>query len=782
MATEERGRERDLILGNGEFAFIQDTTKGNINVYVGSYKASLSATDQPVFFNTVNERFESCSLEKSKAGFINVKQNSYVMLENPEGNLVFPKLGTVNNSAELLIGKKVNITGPTSFALWPGQTATIVEGHKLKSNQYLLVRVYDEEAAKANWNKATIATEDDTIKEVFDIAQIRLGKLFIIKGTDVSFYIPPTGIEVLKNEHNSYVRNAVTLERLECCILLDENGNKRFEKGPAVVFPTSTETFVLRDSNPKFKAIELSDIKGIYIKVIADYKENGKEYKEGDELFITGRDQKIYYPRAEHAIIKYGRNEVQYAVTIPEGEGRYVLDRNTGVIKTVTGPDIFMPDPRKEILVKRILTPNQVKLWFPGNEKALKFNEDMMNNKAAKIAYASARTGKSYQRDSASVYANPSELNKQTELDDYSGTKQSGSMEENFSDSFDRSSAFAPPPTITLDTKYDGAIQIDVWNGYVVQTTLKNGERKTHVGPKHVLLDFDEVIEEFNLPDGTKTVYVPLESRFRFSVNTLTKDNEEARVVFNVQYITDTSKLIPDMYNLINSRLNSFFVNNIAKLTSEEIFENREKILNDFNYDLIEGIKIQFIEILQCNPAASNSDLINVFKNRIKSKRDLSNMKAVEKESAELDSLKIKKEKEKLDNELEILKKKLEIQNFNKEMKKNDTEFELENTKKVLERESLINDLKLSLKKEENAIDLERAEKENQLAIDKAKVLTPDLIETLKKISEEKYIMTLVKELGLESYLKDSSVKEILTKKLSGTNLNLDQVLKKLTD
>jgi len=441
-----------------------------------------------------------------------------------------------------------------------------------------------------------------------------------------------------------------------------------------------------------------------------------------------------------------------------------------------------MPDPRKEILVKRILTPNQVKLWFPGNEKALKFNEDMMNNKAAKIAYASARTGKSYQRDSASVYANPSELNKQTELDDYSGTKQSGSMEENFSDSFDRSSAFAPPPTITLDTKYDGAIQIDVWNGYVVQTTLKNGERKTHVGPKHVLLDFDEVIEEFNLPDGTKTVYVPLESRFRFSVNTLTKDNEEARVVFNVQYITDTSKLIPDMYNLVNSRLNSFFVNNIAKLTSEEIFENREKILNDFNYDLIEGIKIQFIEILQCNPAASNSDLINVFKNRIKSKRDLSNMKAVEKESAELDSLKIKKEKEKLDNELEILKKKLEIQNFNKEMKKNDTEFELENTKKVLERESLINNLKLSLKKEENTIDLERAEKENMLAIDKAKVLTPDLIETLKKISEEKYIMTLVKELGLESYLKDSSVKEILTKKLSGTNLNLDQVLKKLTD
>jgi major vault protein len=38
-----------------------------------------------------------------------------------------------------------------------------------------------------------------------------------------------------------YVREAVTLERLEYCILLDEDGNKRFVQGPAVVFPEPTE-------------------------------------------------------------------------------------------------------------------------------------------------------------------------------------------------------------------------------------------------------------------------------------------------------------------------------------------------------------------------------------------------------------------------------------------------------------------------------------------------------------------------------------------------------------
>ena len=46
---------------------------------------------------------------------------------------------------------------------------------------------------------------------------------FVIKGTEVSFYIPPTGIEVIPLDRNSYVREAVTLERLEYCILKKEN-------------------------------------------------------------------------------------------------------------------------------------------------------------------------------------------------------------------------------------------------------------------------------------------------------------------------------------------------------------------------------------------------------------------------------------------------------------------------------------------------------------------------------------------------------------------------------
>ena len=98
---------------------------------------------------------------------------------------------------------------------------------------------------------------------------------------------------VIVGEGGEYVREAVTLERLEYCILLDENGNKRYIQGPSVVFPGPTETFVGRQGSRKFKAIELNETSGIYVKVIAPYEEGGKSYKVGEELFLTGKDGRI---------------------------------------------------------------------------------------------------------------------------------------------------------------------------------------------------------------------------------------------------------------------------------------------------------------------------------------------------------------------------------------------------------------------------------------------------------------------------------------------------------
>jgi major vault protein len=102
------------------------------------------------------------------------------------------------------------------------------------------------------------------------------------------------------------------------------------------------------------------------LKVIAPYAEGDAHYQVGDELFITGKEQMIYFPRPEHAIVRYGDQDIHYAVAIPAGEARYVLDRLTGHIGLQRGPCMFLPDPRKHIIVKRVLDPKLTAIWFPG--------------------------------------------------------------------------------------------------------------------------------------------------------------------------------------------------------------------------------------------------------------------------------------------------------------------------------------------------------------------------------------------------------------------------------
>ena len=481
-AERERARERDLVLAPNEYAFISDETKGNINVYVGPHKTSLANTDQPVVFDPGTKRFERCNLEEAIHPFAVAPVGWYVLLKNPARDQSHPKTGAINNLAELEVGRKKNLPGPVSFALWPGQMVRILQGHHLRSNQYLVVRVYDEEAARANWRNAVIkpATPIEGQPEApaaieSALPELTMGKLLVIKGTDVSFYIPPTGVEVVPDAGGVYVREAITLERLEYCILLDEDGEKTFIRGPAVVFPRPTEVFLERDGARKFRAIELNENSGIYVKVIAPYAdEDGTSHKVGDELFITGKEQMIYFPRPEHAAVKYGDHTIHCAVAIPAGEARYVLDRRSGQIRLERGPSIFLPDPRRDVIVRRVLDRRQVEQWFPNNRDAIAHNERLASAQSGAAAEAPRAAAKPAR--SASAFAG---------------------------DDFDRHQSFTESRTITLDTRYDGAVSISPWTGYAVQVVSKTGERKVVVGPQTYLLEYDETLQSMNLSTGT---------------------------------------------------------------------------------------------------------------------------------------------------------------------------------------------------------------------------------------------------------------------------------------
>ena len=485
-----RGRQTDLVLAVNEFAYVLNKSTGAIKSNVGPSVVTVSQQEALVLFDSKTKRFvETNDYNRAKQLFVSAPEGWYVVLKNPADT--HPEAGKSNSTpVSMQIGIKVNIAGPTSFALFPGQMAKVIRGHKLRTNQYLLARVYDAEAAMKSSASATVLDKDgnavDMKKETY-----YAGQLLVIKGTEVSFYIPPTGIEVLVNEdadknEDAFVREAVTLERLEYCILKDESGDKIYEHGPKVVFPAPTQTFVQTPQKGIiFRALELSPISGIYVKVIAAYEENGVKHPIGEELFITGNDQMIYYPRPEHAMIQYDGKYMHHAIAIPEGEGRYILDRIKGTVKTVKGPAMYLPDPRTEVVVKRVLTGKECETFYPGNREVLEYNLGLNEAQAEK----NARMGKSNKTDV---------INNAYSTSNQEATLAIFAANGNIS----RGVSYTKPRTIVLDTKYEGVVTVSPWTGYAVNVVSKSGKRETIVGPATRMLDYDETLEVVTLSTG----------------------------------------------------------------------------------------------------------------------------------------------------------------------------------------------------------------------------------------------------------------------------------------
>lgn len=569
----------DLILPQGTFVFIQDGASGQVQVAVGPYKESLGEIDKLVTYDERTRKFvEAHDLDDAIQVCPTADEGQYIVLINPADNdsgkePVHP-LFKKTQSVALKHGSKINIPGPDTFALYPGQVGKVLDGHNLKYNEYLIVRVYNEEQAKKNIENAIVKLQEDEKenKPLFSKEDLVTGKLLVIKGTDVSFYIPPTGIEVL-TENGSYVRKAVTLERLEYCILLDQNGGKRYVKGPAVVFPKPTEEFMEDNGKKKFKAIELNDNMGIYIKVIADYEENKKKYVTGEELFITGKEQKIYFPREEHAIIKYDDNVISYAVAITDGEARYVLDKEQGKVNLVRGPKMFIPDPRKEVIVKRVLDDKTIKLWFPGNTEALEHNQQLQHELDMKRG---------------------SGLEENYYVADRGFAKQKKTLSSSFGDEMTRRSSFTKPRTLTIDSKYEGAVTIDIWPGFAIQKIKKSGEREVVKGPKVCLLEYDETLEVLALSTGKpkmdhdlmKTVYLQTENNVVSDiVEAETKDlvDVSIRISYRVNFEGDPKKWfnVSNYVKLMTQHLRSIIRNRVKKETIENFNDNAADIIRD---------------------------------------------------------------------------------------------------------------------------------------------------------------------------------------------------------
>jgi major vault protein len=523
---------REIVLAPGEYAYMQDLTKGSVKTFVGPCVINQTAQEKPVVYQARNGTFRKVEkLEEAVRKSPVAVEGYYLILKNPvsgRSDEDHPEEGASGKLAPTLeIGRKINIPGPCMFSLWPGQDAMFVRGHHLRSNQYLMVRVYNEDEARANWAKAVVkpATDSDSVEAAPVIESVpddlTVGRLFVIKGTEVSFYIPPTGVGVVPEgvfqrdrdgkTVTQYVRSALTLERLEYCILIDEDGNKRYERGPAVVFPKPTERF-MEDQNKKtgemervFRPIELNEIQGIHVKVIADYTEDDGVTlrEEGEELFITGHEQQIYFPRQEHAIIKYDGRSKHFATAVPAGEARYVMNRKTGEIDMEVGPTMLLPNPTDHVIVRRVLTETECAQWYPGNAEASNYNQKLRELvKAAPTTRKGAVSEGQLERMSRKkkrgmAVGGHDQMKSLNFMGDVSQVSRDVSAV--MGDELTRGSTFTEPRAITLDTKFSGVPAINLWTGFAALIVSKTGNRRVELGPKTVLIGYDETLEGLKL-------------------------------------------------------------------------------------------------------------------------------------------------------------------------------------------------------------------------------------------------------------------------------------------
>ena len=436
------------------FLWSLNETSGEILTHVGPTEFTPSANDRIVRANATGG-YEQAPMEARP--FVVARDGEYMLLSNPvrgDASEDAPNGQWVpggNKEKELVLGTTKVVPGPCAFPLWPGQSAEVRPAHKLGANHYLLVEVVGEVDEKARYYKLVIesaglssAIIDDGVAHEDaprgDGQPLRRGQRIVVQGRHTQLFIPPTGIEVvppieedptqarddeadgvanlapkaaeetgkllaqvreglsakqfstLKNEirhrqdlaigeravmlsaldsaheerqstrrgpqrserrsgpQDPYARRAVVLGPKEFCVLFDADGNPRIVRGPARVFPGPHDTFLHRGSRRRiYDAYELAERQALWVRIISPIrKDKLEQYLPGVEL-----DRESYDAGSE--FILWGRPTVFFPfieaeVIHPETGEPHVGNDHSAVVLEAIGIDqksgIYVRDRR----------------------------------------------------------------------------------------------------------------------------------------------------------------------------------------------------------------------------------------------------------------------------------------------------------------------------------------------------------------------------------------------------------------------------------------------------
>ena len=155
-----------------------------------------------------------------------------------------------------------------------------------------------------------------------------------------------------------------------------------------------------------------------------------------------------------------------------------------------------------------------------------------------------------------------------------------------------RGVAYTKPRTITLDTKYDCVVTVDVWTGYAMNVVSKTGKREVVVGPTTRLLDYDETIEAMYLSTGRPkttdnlltTGFLRVENnKVSDLINVQTKDYVDVQI--KVSYCVDFLNEYKDKWFSVENyvkylcdRMRSLVKREVKRYTIQEFYANSTDI------------------------------------------------------------------------------------------------------------------------------------------------------------------------------------------------------------
>jgi len=161
-------------------------------------------------------------------------------------------------------------------------------------------------------------------------------------------------------------------------------------------------------------------------------------------------------------------------------------------------------------------------------------------------------------------------------------------------DDFSEKQTYTSTRSITLDTRYAGAITIDIWTGKAVLVVSKSGERKVIRGPQTYLLEYDETLEPMILSTGTpksskkeiSTVYIRvLNNKVSDIISAESKDLCQIKIYlsYRVNFEGDPNRWfnVENYVKFLTDNMRSIIRNTVKQKGIEEFYGNSTNIIRD---------------------------------------------------------------------------------------------------------------------------------------------------------------------------------------------------------